>query len=107
MRNNTREFWVGLFAGLGFLILTIIIFFVGGISFFKHGYTITLKFNYVSILDKGAPVRMAGVRVGEVSSVSLLPSENGEAARVKVRLFIQEGIEVRENYIFKVRVYPL
>ncbi len=103
MKNNTREFWVGLFAGLGFLILTFVIFFVGGISVFKHGYTITLKFDYVSILDKGAPVRMAGVRVGEVSSVNLQFDENLKKNRVFVKVFLNRGTEARENYVFAVQ----
>ena len=103
MKNNTREFWVGLFAGLGFLILTFIIFFVGGISVFKHGYTITLKFDYVSILDKGAPVRMAGVRVGEVSAVNLQFDETLKKNRVFVKVFLDRGTEVRDNYIFAIQ----
>ncbi len=103
MKNNTREFWVGLFAGLGFLILTFIIFFVGGISVFKHGYTVTLKFDYVSILDKGAPVRMAGVRVGEVSAVGLQFDEAQKKNRVFVKVFLNRGTEVRENYVFAVQ----
>lgn len=103
MKNNTREFWVGLFAGFGFLILTFIIFFVGGISIFKHGYTVTLKFDYVSILDKGAPVRMAGVRVGEVSEVDLQFDETLKKNRVFVKVFLNRGTEVRGNYIFSVQ----
>lgn len=103
MKNNTREFWVGLFAGLGFLILTFVIFFVGGISIFKHGYTITLKFDYVSILDKGAPIRMAGVRVGEVSEVSLQFDSEKKKNRVFVKAFLDRGTEVRDNYVFAIQ----
>lgn len=103
MKNNTREFWVGLFAGLGFLSLTFIIFFVGGISIFKQGYFITLKFNYVSILDKGAPVRMAGVRVGEVKDVVLKFDPETKKNRVFTKVFLNEGTQVRENYTFSVQ----
>lgn len=103
MKNTTREFWVGLFAGLGFLILTFIIFFVGGISIFKHGYTVTLRFDYVSILDKGAPVRMAGVRVGEVSDVSLQFDQTEKKNRVFVKVFLNRGTEIRDNYTFSVQ----
>ncbi len=103
MKNNTREFWVGLFAGLGFLILTFIIFFVGGVSIFKQGYFITLKFDYVSILDKGAPVRMAGVRVGEVKDVSLKFDSTQKKNRVFAKVFLNEGVEIRENYTFSVQ----
>jgi len=103
MKSNTNEFWVGLFAGLGFLILTFVIFFVGGISIFKQGYFVTLKFDYVSILDKGAPIRMAGVRVGEVKNVTLKFDEEQKKNRVFVKIFLNEGTEVRENYTFSVQ----
>lgn len=103
MNKRRNEAFVGMFVLLGFILLTLLVFFISGVYLFRSGISVDVIYNYVSILDKGAPVRMAGVRVGEVSSVNLQPSEHGEAARVKVRLFIQEGIEVRENYIFKVQ----
>ncbi|MBP9865048.1 MAG: MCE family protein [Candidatus Omnitrophica bacterium] len=102
MNKRRNEALVGMFVLLGFILLTLLVFFISGVYLFRSGMSVDVIYKYVSILDKGAPVRMAGVRVGEVSSVTLLPSENNEAARVKVRVFIKEGIEVRENYIFKV-----
>jgi len=102
MNKRRNEAFVGMFVLLGFILLTLLVFFISGVYLFRSGMTVDVIYKYVSILDKGAPVRMAGVRVGEVSTVTLMPSENGEAARVKVKLFIKEGIEVRENYIFKV-----
>ena len=92
-----------MFAGLGFLILTFVIFFVGGVSIFKQGYFVTLKFDYVSILDKGAPIRMAGVRVGEVKDVALKFDEAQKKNRVFVKIFLDEDTEVRENYTFSVQ----
>jgi phospholipid/cholesterol/gamma-HCH transport system substrate-binding protein len=102
MNKRRNEAFVGMFVLLGFILLTLLVFFISGVYLFRSGITVDVIYKYVSILDKGAPVRMAGVRVGEVSTVTLMPSENGEAARVKVKLFIKEGVEVRENYIFKV-----
>lgn len=103
MNKRRNEAVVGMFVLLGFLLLTLLVFFVSGVYFFRSGFSVDVLYNYVSILDRGAPVRMAGVRVGEVSSVTLLPPEDGQAARVRVRLFIEEGVEVRQNYSFKVQ----
>ena len=60
-------------------------------------------FGYVSILDRGAPVRMAGVRVGEVSKVDLVYDKAKQKNCVRVKLFIAKGVEIRENYDFTVR----
>ncbi len=103
MNKRRNEAVVGMFVLLGFILLTLLVFFVSGVYFFRSGFSVDVMYNYVSILDRGAPVRMAGVRVGEVSSVTLLPSQNGGVARVKVKLFIEKDVEVRENYNFKVQ----
>jgi len=103
MKNRRNEAMVGMFVLIGFLLLTFLVFFISGVYLFRKGYSVDVIYNYVSILDKGAPVRMAGVRVGEVSSVTLKPSADGLAAKVDVKLFIQDGVEVRENYVFKVQ----
>ncbi len=99
-RNETA---VGIFVVIGFLLLSIAIFCISGVYFFKSGYSVTVVYHFVSILDKGAPVRMAGVRVGEVSQVSLLYNEQAKETQVLVKVFIREGIQVRQNYQFHIQ----
>ena len=103
MKKKTNEVSVGVFVILGFIFLTLVLFFVSGVYLFRSGYTVAVMFNYVSILNKGAPVRMAGVRVGEVSQVDIVYDEVKQNNRVKVKLFIEKGVESRENYEFTVR----
>ena len=98
-----NEAAVGFFVIVGFILLTLIVFFVSGVYFFRPGYTLNVMYDYVSILDKGAPVRMAGVRVGEVSKVDLIYVESLQRTRVKVKLFIEKRVEIRENYLFKIQ----
>jgi len=69
----------------------------------RPGYRVNVDFNYVSILDRGAPVRMAGVRIGEVQGVLLLEDKETGQMKVRVQLFIEKGVEIRENYLFNVR----
>ncbi|MCM8775019.1 MAG: MlaD family protein [Candidatus Omnitrophica bacterium] len=102
MRKDRNEMVVGIFSIFGFILLTLIVFFVSGVYFFRPGYAVNVMYDFVSILDKGAPVRMAGVRVGEVSEVRLIREANGNT-RVRVKLFIEKGVEIRENYIFAVQ----
>ena len=103
MKKKNNEVQVGVFVILGFIFLTLVLFFVSGVYLFRSGYTIDVMYNYVSILNKGAPVRMAGVRVGEVSQVEIVYDEAKQTNRVKVKLFIEKGVQIRENYAFTIR----
>lgn len=103
MKKKSHEVSVGVFVILGFIFLTLVLFFVSGVYLFRSGYTVDVMFNYVSILNKGAPVRMAGVRVGEVSQVDIVYDEAKQTNRVKIKLFIEKGFEIRENYTFTIR----
>ncbi|MFA5168324.1 MAG: MlaD family protein [Candidatus Omnitrophota bacterium] len=103
MKKKSNEVSVGVFVILGFIFLTLVLFFVSGVYLFRSGYTVDVMFNYVSILNKGAPVRMAGVRVGEVSQVDIVYDDAKQNNRVKVKLFIEKGVEIRENYAFTIR----
>lgn len=103
MKKKSNEVSVGVFVILGFIFLTLVLFFVSGVYLFRSGYAVDAMFNYVSILNKGAPVRMAGVRVGEVSQVDIVYDQAKQINRVKVKLFIEKGFEIRENYAFTIR----
>jgi phospholipid/cholesterol/gamma-HCH transport system substrate-binding protein len=103
MKKKSNEVSVGVFVILGFIFLTLVLFFISGKDWFRSGYPVDVMFNYVSILNKGAPVRMAGVRVGEVSQVDIVYDEAKQNNRVKVKLFIEKGVKIRENYTFTIR----
>lgn len=103
MKKKTNEVEVGIFVILGFIFLTLVLFFVSGVYLFRSGYTVDVLYEYVSILNKGAPVRMGGVRIGEVNKVQLFYDESKQKTRVRVKLFIEKGAEIRENYVFTIR----
>jgi len=103
IRKDRNEALVGLFVIMGFVLLSLLVFFVSGVYFFRSGYSLYVKYDFVSVLDQGAPVRMAGVRVGEVSNVHLLVPDGANPTRVVVKLFIERGVEIRENYLLRIR----
>ncbi len=99
MNKPKFEVAVGFFVLVGFLILSVIVFFVSGIYFFRPGYHLSAIFDYVGIINKGAPVRFSGVRVGEVSKVRLLkPANENEKAKVEITFFVEKKTEIRDNY---------
>ncbi len=99
MSKPKIEVAVGFFVVIGFVILLIIVFFVSGIYFFRPGYHLSAIFDYVGIINRGAPVRFSGVRVGEVSEVKILKPETSQGkSRVEVRFFVEKHVEIREHY---------
>ena len=99
MIKPRTEVAVGFFVVVGFLILSFIVFFVSGIYFFRPGYHLSAYFDYVGIINKGAPVRFSGVRVGEVSRVRILhPTGEEKKAKIEITFFVEKGVEIRERY---------
>jgi len=80
------ELKVGVFVFIGMVILAIFILSIGGFKTWSSGYRINVNFNFVNGVKVGAPVRFAGVDVGEVKRIKLefVPEEN----RSNVRLII-------------------
>jgi len=92
------ELAVGIFVVVGFVLLTLVIFGVSGIYLFRPGYSLKADFDYVGIIDRGAPIRYAGVKVGEVKSVDINESANGEdVSHVRLTLFIVKGVRIYQN----------
>jgi len=103
LKKERNEVFVGFFVIIGLILLTVVVFFVSGVYLFRSGYSLNVMYDYVSILDVGAPVRMAGVRVGEVSQVSLFSSEVDNKTRVNVGLFIKKDVKVKDHYLFTIQ----
>jgi phospholipid/cholesterol/gamma-HCH transport system substrate-binding protein len=83
MRKRASEVWVGIFVVVGILLLVLLTMKVERFQIGKEaGYLINIYFDSAAGLDKSAPVRVAGVHVGQVEKVTL---ENGKA-RVTFRL---------------------
>ena len=103
MAQKNIELIVGVFTFIGLVILSFLIFFVSDVVFFKKGYEINAVFNYVSILDKGAPVRMSGVRVGEVKNLAISYEEKTQKPVVTLTLFVNSTVVVREKTQIMIR----
>jgi phospholipid/cholesterol/gamma-HCH transport system substrate-binding protein len=69
--RNTLETRLGLFFALAFISAVIIFEMIGGLDIFKRGYKVRAQFNNIQELKEGDPVKMAGVQIGQVTSISL------------------------------------
>ncbi|MGD2062915.1 MAG: MlaD family protein [Nitrospirota bacterium] len=54
----------------------------------KEGYTLTVRFKTVDGLEENAPVRIAGVKVGQVESITL------DEGRAVLRLLVSKGVSI-------------
>jgi phospholipid/cholesterol/gamma-HCH transport system substrate-binding protein len=92
MAQSTRsiEIGTGLFVLLGFVALGYLTTQLPGnglhVSSGKGSYSVTAEFDNVGGLKVGAPVSMAGVQIGEVTSIAIDPSDY----RADVQMAIQK-----------------
>lgn len=77
---------VGFFMILGFVALLVMVFKVSGVQQFSasKNYEITADFSDIGGLKVRAPVTIAGVKVGEVTGITLQPGQLN--AKVKMQL---------------------
>lgn len=75
-------------------ILLILVFYVGGLHLMEKRYPIKVRFNFTGGLDESAPVRFAGVEVGEVKDIRLL---NEEDANIELTLMVSSAARLRRD----------
>jgi len=88
------EMKVGLFVFFGLVTLIIFILSIGGFKTWAAGYRIHINFGFVNGIKVGAPVRFAGVDVGEVKNIKLelIPEEN--RSLVNLEVWLRSNIQI-------------
>ena len=94
---RTFELKVGVFILIGVAILFLIVFSIGDINFSKSGYKITVEFNFASGLAVSAPVRLAGVRVGQVQAVRIDYDKVTRHPKAEVTAWIEESAKIETD----------
>ncbi len=90
------ELKVGIFVFIGIAILAIFVLSIGGFKTWASGYQINFIFNFVNGVKIGAPVRFAGVDVGEIKQINFIDAEaKGEGCmKIKLIVWIREAIKI-------------
>lgn len=101
-RLISLEFKIGLFILVALCVLIFFIFSQGRFS--GKSYQLQVMFNYISGLDAGSPVRVSGLRVGEVSDLGLAYKfENGmEKPKIAVTIKLRPDIRLGRHSLFTV-----
>src|SRR5919199_3384562 len=89
-----REVRVGLFVLIAAVVLIVLILNASGDISFRSKKHLRVKFASAEGLRKGAEVRLAGVRVGRVDDVQLLPpSDDPNAPRVEAKISVDSTVD--------------
>ena len=93
-RNITNELKVGILVIVCILVLIGFLYKTGSFDFKKEGYEISVLFNVVSGVQKNAPVRLAGVEIGQVKDIKL---SYADGTKVAVTLWLEERAKLRKD----------
>lgn len=93
-RENT-EFKVGLFVLAALAILAYMVLRAGDL-YIRPGYTIHLLFDSVSGIDKGSPIKLAGVPIGEVKKIRVLRDADGKMS-IEIDAFLDAETYIEED----------
>lgn len=92
--GKTRlELKVGIFVFLGLIIFMIFVLSIGGFKTWSLGYRIKFIFNFVNGVKIGAPVRFAGVDVGQVKQIKFI-SNLDEGTKVQIIGWVKNEVKV-------------
>ncbi len=100
------EMKVGVFVFLGLVILMIFVLSIGGFKTWSLGYRLKFTFNFVNGLKIGAPVRFAGVDVGQVKEIKFISSPN-EVTRVEITGWLKNEVKVPADSVVWVNTLGL
>ena len=106
-RDEKLEFKVGIFIGIGIFLMFLIVFSIGDLYPFQKGYSVDVVFDYINGLTKDAPVRLAGVNVGEVKKIDLFYDEEIRKTRVNLNIRIRSDIQIEEDSMANINTLGL
>jgi len=93
-RNITNEMKVGILTIACIVILIGFLYKTGSFNFKKEGYEVKAVFNVVAGVQQNAPVRLAGVEIGQVDNIQL---SYGKGTKVEVTLWLQQNARLKQD----------
>ena len=105
--RSNFELKVGIFIFIGIVILSVIVFSIGNFYSIKRGYTIDILFSFANGISVGAPVRYAGVEVGEVQDIEVYYDEIEQSPMVKILVWVSQNTWINEDAVAAVNTLGL
>ncbi|NQV04303.1 MAG: MCE family protein [Candidatus Omnitrophica bacterium] len=95
--RSSFELKVGIFIFIGIVIFSVIIFSIGNFYSVKSGYTLDIIFDFANGISVGAPVRYAGVEVGEVQDIEVYFDEKENKPMVRILVWVAQNTWINED----------
>ncbi len=95
MKKGNLEFRVGLFVVASIAILSLIVVRAGDL-YIQPGYTVKFVFDTVSGIEKGSPIKLAGVPIGKVKKFRAVRDAEGRT-QIELDAFIDEGVLIEQD----------
>jgi len=106
-RDQKLEMKVGLFIGIGIFLMFFIVFSISDLTVFEKGYNIEVIFDYENGLTEDAPVRLAGVHIGEVKKMGIFYDQDASKTRVKLDIWVKGSIRIEEDAVARINTLGL
>ena len=107
MAAANREVKVGLFVFIAFVLLAVVVFSISDFYTVQPQYGLRVRFNFASGVQTGAPVRLAGVTVGEVRYVRLFRDEASQKMQAEVGIQLSREAVIEEDAVAYVNTLGL
>jgi len=95
--KTKMEFKVGFFVCMGLLLLGTFILSIGGFKTWTSGYKVKISFNFVNGVKLGAPVRFAGLDVGQVKSLKIVFDPKEQKSKIEVLCWLKKDVKIPED----------
>jgi len=92
--KTKMELKVGIFVFIGIVILFTFILSIGGFKTWTSRYQANFIFNFVNGVKYGAPVRFAGVDVGEVKEINLFFNPQEQKTKIRIVCWIKNNVRI-------------
>jgi len=107
MNGRGLELKVGIFIFIGLIILFIIVFSIGDFYIFERGYTVKAVFGFVNGIAESAPVRLAGVDIGELEKIEVFYDEEEEKTKVTLYAWIRQNMKIEKDAVAHINTLGL
>jgi phospholipid/cholesterol/gamma-HCH transport system substrate-binding protein len=97
--GGTREIKVGLFVFIAFVLLAVVVFSISDFYMAQPQYALRVRFSFANGVEMGAPVRLAGVDVGEVKSVRIFRDEASQRMQAELGIRLNREAKIEEDAV--------
>jgi phospholipid/cholesterol/gamma-HCH transport system substrate-binding protein len=87
------EYKVGLLALFSFVLVVFFAYLMGFVSPFSSSHELYVMYNYAGGIEEGSPIRVMGIKVGKVKSITFDPTHkmaNGEEVKLRLTISVEK-----------------